>query len=438
MDLKIKELDVNLIQPNVSNWHKPEQGGSKIVVIGKPGTGKCMARDTPILMYDYSIQMIQDIKVNDWLRGDDNIPRIVQSIAYGVDVMYRIKQAFGLNYIVNQEHIICLKHFQTDEILEISVKDVISHPSLLQHYGGYKLPLYQYSDEIIYIQNQRQLAMNLKALKQPYFYDGEEICILSLYENIPSVYPIHIEMVNDINEYYGFMIDQNGRYLLADGTVTHNTTLITSLLYEKRDIFPVYFIASGTEDSNGHYKKIVPSTFVYNKLEEKKIDDFIVRQKIAKKHLENPWAVLLLDDCTDDPKIFNKPFMQGLYKNGRHWKCLFLLSLQYCLDVKPVIRTNVDGTFILRETNLRNRKALWENYAGVIPDFSLFCQIMDQCTDNYTALYIHNATTSNQLEDCLFWYKAKPIPNDFKLGSKDFWKFHKNRFNEKYSDQFTV
>lgn len=438
MDLKIKELDVNLIQPNVSNWHKPEQGGSKIVVIGKPGTGKCMARDTPILMYDYSIQMIQDIKVNDWLRGDDNIPRIVQSITYGVDVMYRIKQAFGLNYIVNQEHIICLKHFQTDEILEISVKDVISHPSLLQHYGGYKLPLYQYSDEIIYIQNQRQLAMNLKALKQPYFYDGEEICILSLYENIPSVYPIHIEMVNDINEYYGFMIDQNGRYLLADGTVTHNTTLITSLLYEKRDIFPVYFIASGTEDSNGHYKKIVPSTFVYNKLEEKKIDDFIVRQKIAKKHLENPWAVLLLDDCTDDPKIFNKPFMQGLYKNGRHWKCLFLLSLQYCLDVKPVIRTNVDGTFILRETNLRNRKALWENYAGVIPDFSLFCQIMDQCTDNYTALYIHNATTSNQLEDCLFWYKAKPIPNDFKLGSKDFWKFHKNRFNEKYSDQFTV
>lgn len=219
---------------------------------------------------------------------------------------------------------------------------------------------------------------------------------------------------------------------------TGKTTLITSLLYEKRDIFPMFLIMSGTEDSNGHYKSIIPSTFVYNKLEEKKIEDFIVRQKIAKKHLENPWAVLLLDDCTDDPKIFNKPLMQGIFKNGRHWKMLFILSLQYCMDVKPVIRTNVDGVFILRETNLRNRKNLWENYAGVIPDFSMFNEIMDQLTSNYTALYIHNATTSNKLEDCLFWYRAKPFPKDFRLGCKDLWKFHKTRFNPSYKDGFDL
>lgn len=436
MEIKIKELDLNLINPNFDNWNRPEQGGSKIVVIGKPGTGKCMGKDTPILMYDYSIKMIQDIQMNDWLRGDDNIPRKVLSITKGIDNLYKVKQSFGLNYIVNSEHILCLKHFQTEEILEISIRQLLNNLSILNHYGGYKLPLYQYSEEIKFIDNINQLQNNLKSLKQPYFYDFKEICILSLHDQIPSIYPISIEEFKEQDEYFGFTLDQNGRYLLADGTVTHNTTLITSLLYEKRNIFPVYFIASGTEDSNGHYKKIVPSTFVYNKLDEKKIDDFIVRQKIAKKHLDNPWAVLLLDDCTDDPKIFNRPFMQGLFKNGRHWKCLFLLSLQYCLDVKPVIRTNVDGTFILRETNIRNRKALWENYAGVIPDFSIFCQIMDQCTDNYTALYIHNATTSNKLEDCLFWYRAKPIPDNFKLGSKDYWKFHNHRFNDNYVDNF--
>jgi hypothetical protein len=234
-------------------------------------------------------------------------------------------------------------------------------------------------------------------------------------------------------------LDGNHLFLLSSFDIVKNTgktTLITSLLYEKRDIFPVAFIMSGTEDSNGHYKKIIPSTFVYNKLEEKKIEDFVVRQKIAKKHLENPWAILLLDDCTDDPKLFNKPLFQGLYKNGRHWKMWFILSLQYCMDIKPVIRTNVDGVFILRETNLRNRKSLWENYAGIVPDFSMFCNILDGITDSYTALYIHNATTSNKLEDCLFWYKAKPVPSDFKLGSKDLWKFHNHRFNEKYSDPY--
>ena len=120
-----------------------------------------------------------------------------------------------------------------------------------------------------------------------------------------------------------------------------------------------------------------PGSFVYNQLELDQIENYIKRQKVAKEHIHNPWSVLLLDDCTDDPRIFNNPIFQGLFKNGRHWKMLFILSLQYCLDVKPVIRTNVDGCFILRETNLKNRKALWENYAGVIPDFSQFCDLLE-------------------------------------------------------------
>ena len=42
----------------------------------------------------------------------------------------------------------------------------------------------------------------------------------------------------------------------------------------------------------------------------------------------------------------------------------------------------------------------------------MFCEIMDQITNDYTALYIHNATTSNNLEDIVFYFKAKPIPDD--------------------------
>ena len=215
---------------------------------------------------------------------------------------------------------------------------------------------------------------------------------------------------------------------------TGKTTLITSLLYEKKHIFPIGLVMSGTEDSNGHYRKIFPSSFVYNKLNEDVIENFVKRQKLAKKHISNPWALLLLDDCTDDPKLFNQPLFQGLYKNGRHWKMLYILSLQYCMDVKPVIRTNIDGTFILREPSIKNRKALWENYAGIIPDFSSFCSILDQITDDYTALYIHNATQSNKLEDCIFWYKAKIIPESFKMGCPDYWNFHDQRFDTNYQD----
>ena len=108
------------------------------------------------------------------------------------------------------------------------------------------------------------------------------------------------------------------------------------------------------------------------------------------------------------------------------------------MDVRPVIRTNVDGVFILREPNLRNRKVMYENYAGIIPDFSLFCTILDQITDDYTALYIHNATKTNDWKDCVFWYKAKPIPKDFKFGSPTFWDHHWQRYNPEYVDPITV
>jgi len=61
---------------------------------------------------------------------------------------------------------------------------------------------------------------------------------------------------------------------------------------------------------------------------------------------------------------------------------------------------------------------------------------MDQITNDYTALYIHNATRSNKLEDCLFWFKAKPIPDGFKFGCPDFWEFHFSRYNPDYVEPF--
>jgi hypothetical protein len=215
---------------------------------------------------------------------------------------------------------------------------------------------------------------------------------------------------------------------------TGKTTLIASLLYAKKHIFPVGMVMSGSEDSNGFYRNIFPSSFVYNEYNEEKIKDFVRRQKIAKQHVSVPWGVLLLDDCTDDPRIFNKPLQHGLFKRGRHFKMWYILSLQYSMDVKPVIRTNVDGIFILREPILKNRKSLWENYASVIPDFNLFCEILDQVTDDFTALYIDNTSRSNDWQDCVFWYKAKLVPKDWKLGCKDMWAHHFQRYNPEYTD----
>jgi len=217
---------------------------------------------------------------------------------------------------------------------------------------------------------------------------------------------------------------------------TGKSFMITSLIYEKRACFPTGLVMSGTEDSNHHYSSIFPSTFVYNGLNIGIIEQFVKRQKVAKRYLPNPWSVLLLDDCMDDPKVFNSKLFQGLYKNGRHWNMLYIVSLQYCMDIKPVIRSNIDGVFILREPVLKYRRAIYENYASIIPTFQLFCTIMDQITTDYTALYINNRIQSNDWRDCVFWYRGKEVPSDWKFGSEWFWKYHLDRYNPHYEDKY--
>jgi hypothetical protein len=76
--------------------------------------------------------------------------------------------------------------------------------------------------------------------------------------------------------------------------------------------------------------------------------------------------------------------------------------------------------FILRENIVSNRRKLYEQYAGMFPDFDSFCQVMNQCTENFECLVIDNNAKSNKLEDQVFWYKANPHP-DFRLCSPELW-----------------
>ena len=102
--------------------------------------------------------------------------------------------------------------------------------------------------------------------------------------------------------------------------------------------------------------------------------------------------------------------------------------MQYPLGIPPNLRTNIDYVFILREPYLSNRKRIWENYAGMFPTFESFCQVMDQCTENYECLVIHNNAKSNKLQDQVFWYKASPH-DDFHIGHPSFWKYHNANYD---------
>ncbi len=241
------------------------------------------------------------------------------------------------------------------------------------------------------------------------------------------------ERIINIHELNLDIIKPSSKIVAIGKPGSGKSTLIASVLYNKRHLYPVAQIFSGTESSTGFFKQYVPELFIYNELDTDALEAFVKRQKLAKEYLDNPFALLVVDDCTDDPKVLNRPLFQNLYKNGRHYNMLFILSLQYALDVRPNIRNNIDGTFIFRESNISTRKKIWENFAGVIPDFKTFCKIMDDITGDYTALYIHNQSTSNKLEDCVFYYKAPlNIPAYRWFGCEHYRSFNSQRYNIDY------
>lgn len=204
------------------------------------------------------------------------------------------------------------------------------------------------------------------------------------------------------------------------------SVLIKALLHSKRHLIPVGTVISGSEDTNHFYSKIFPNAFIYEKFKLSIIESVQKRQKLAKENLPNSWAVLIMDDCMDDVKVFNDPIMLGLMKNSRHWNLLSIFANQYVFDFKPVIRSNIDGVFIFREPNQANREKLYKNFASIIPSFKLFCQIMDEITNDHTCIYINNQTTSNNWQDCVYYYKA-PIIEDFSFGCEEYWQMSDER-----------
>lgn len=216
---------------------------------------------------------------------------------------------------------------------------------------------------------------------------------------------------------------------------TGKSYLVQDLLFYHQDI-PIGTVISGTEAGNGFYAKHIPKLFIHDEYNTAIIENILKRQKTVLKQVKkeidqyrrsniDPRAFVILDDCLYDASWSKDKLMRLLFMNGRHWKIMLIITMQYPLGIPPNLRTNIDYVFILREPYIANRKRIWENYAGMFPTFESFCQVMDQCTENFECLVINNNSKSNKLHDQIFWYKAEQH-GDFRLGTKEFWELSKD------------
>jgi hypothetical protein len=140
------KLEVFDFIENVEKYNECGIHKRGIILHGKPGTGKCLAKGTPVLMCDGRSVKVEDIRVGDEVMGPDSKSRIVLSLANGEEMMYEIIPNKGKSYTVNESHILSLKasgglsKYNKGDIINISVKDYLNQTNSFKNRTmGYKV-----------------------------------------------------------------------------------------------------------------------------------------------------------------------------------------------------------------------------------------------------------------------------------------------------------
>ncbi|AET73038.1 hypothetical protein PGAG_00149 [Phaeocystis globosa virus 12T] len=149
-DYQIAVMDTYLKTIKLDKPEEDNSEGSALIELFA-GAGKCHGINTPILMYDGDIKMVQDIKIGDQLMGDDSTPRNVLSLARGREMMYDIVPTKGDKYTINESHILSLKmscpynskkysHLKKDDVLDVCLMDYLNLPKgLIYNLKGFRV-----------------------------------------------------------------------------------------------------------------------------------------------------------------------------------------------------------------------------------------------------------------------------------------------------------
>lgn len=111
----------------------------ELLYIAGIGSGKCLAKGTPVMRSSGRIDVVENIKKGDLLMGWDSKPRKVTSLSRGKEEMYKIIPTKGQPFIVNASHVLSLKRInkgiiakngkidsKAGEIINIPVRDYLS------------------------------------------------------------------------------------------------------------------------------------------------------------------------------------------------------------------------------------------------------------------------------------------------------------------------
>lgn len=204
---------------------------------------------------------------------------------------------------------------------------------------------------------------------------------------------------------------------------------------------PVGIIIAPTERMDPFYINFFPDAYIHYKYKSEVIERVLKRQeqimdKQKEKKLKgkgvDPRGFILMDDCLSSKGTWMRDeHTLELLFNGRHYKLMYILTMQYPLGITPELRTNFDYIFLLADDMHSNMKRIHEHYAGQFPTFESFRSVFTQLTKNYGCMVISNRGARNSFLDKVFWYVAPDIKLN-KIGCKQFQDFHTKNYDKEW------
>lgn len=259
-------------------------GSDGIALLSGPsGQGKCLAKNTEILMYNGEICMSQNIQIGDLIMGPDSQPRRVISTCSGMDKLFTVTPLMGQSHTINSHHILTLyyngqlvdipllEYQKLDWLLRCQYQiahmsvDFPEQPTNADPYGvgtqiAEKIPdrfkinsrrvrtqilqgiidsyaINQNDTFVIYHKNQEFIkdisfiSNSLGSFSITRKIPGQNIWSVIIYKNSQyNIQPFSISQAG-VGEYYGFELDGDGRFLLGDFTVTHNSSILMGIYF---------------------------------------------------------------------------------------------------------------------------------------------------------------------------------------------------------------
>jgi superfamily II DNA or RNA helicase len=128
-----KELRPYQIKAKDDIFNAWEAGHKNVLLVLPTGMGKCLGRDTPIVMFDGTVKQVQDVIVGDLLMGPDSLPKKVLSTCHGQSELFRITPVKGDSWVCNDVHVLSLRHTETNETIDIPLNEYQTKTKNFKH-----------------------------------------------------------------------------------------------------------------------------------------------------------------------------------------------------------------------------------------------------------------------------------------------------------------